>query len=94
MGAVCRAEGIALRHAKPHGALYNQAAADPDLAYAVARAVAAASQDLVLEHKARIVREALVRRESAEDDDRRPGPLMRELTRLPSRMGYHLGRTD
>jgi UPF0271 protein len=46
--ALCRAEGIALRHAKPHGALYNQAAADPDLAYAVARAVAAASQDLVL----------------------------------------------
>jgi glycine/D-amino acid oxidase-like deaminating enzyme len=43
---------------------------------------------------ARIVREALVRREAAEDEGRRPGRLTRELTRLPSRMGYHLGRTD
>jgi glycine/D-amino acid oxidase-like deaminating enzyme len=43
---------------------------------------------------ARIVREALVRRESAEDDGRRPGWFTRALTRLPSRMGYHLGRSD
>jgi glycine/D-amino acid oxidase-like deaminating enzyme len=43
---------------------------------------------------ARIVRDALVRREAAEDDGRRPGRLARELTRLPTRMGYHLGRSD
>lgn len=46
--ALCRAEGVALRHVKPHGALYNQAAADRELAHAVAAAVAAASADLVL----------------------------------------------
>jgi glycine/D-amino acid oxidase-like deaminating enzyme len=43
---------------------------------------------------ARIIRESLVRRESAEDEGRRPGFLTRELTRLPARLGYHLGRSD
>ena len=33
-------EGIELQHVKPHGALYNMAARDPQLAAAVARAVA------------------------------------------------------
>lgn len=46
--ALCRAEGVRLAHVKPHGALYNQAAQDDALALAIARAVAAASGDLVL----------------------------------------------
>jgi UPF0271 protein len=37
--ALARAEGIALTHVKPHGALYNQAARDEDVAAAVASAV-------------------------------------------------------
>jgi UPF0271 protein len=36
---MARAAGTLLRHVKPHGALYNQAARDPALADAVARAV-------------------------------------------------------
>jgi UPF0271 protein len=40
--------GARLRHVKPHGALYNQAAVDPALARAIARGVARASQELVL----------------------------------------------
>ncbi|MFZ4453414.1 LamB/YcsF family protein [Salibacterium aidingense] len=35
----CEAEGMALQHVKPHGALYNQAAKDPEIAEAVAKAV-------------------------------------------------------
>lgn len=46
--AFCRAAGVELRHVKPHGALYNQAAADPVLARAIARATARFSRDLVL----------------------------------------------
>lgn len=38
--AVARAAGVEMRHVKPHGALYNRAAADPDLAACVAGAVA------------------------------------------------------
>ena len=37
-----------MQHVKPHGALYNQAAADPALAAAIARAVARFSRDLAL----------------------------------------------
>ncbi len=44
----CRANGVEMRHVKPHGALYNQAAADPSLATAIARAVARFSGDLAL----------------------------------------------
>lgn len=44
----CRAHGASLRHVKPHGALYTQAAADPALARAVARGVARFRRDLVL----------------------------------------------
>jgi UPF0271 protein len=36
LAAVCRAEGVPLVHVKPHGALYNAAAEDGDLARAVA----------------------------------------------------------
>ncbi len=46
--AFCRAEGIEMQHVKPHGALYNSAADDPELAGAIARAVAGFSTDLSL----------------------------------------------
>ena len=46
--AFCRANGLEMQHVKPHGALYNQAAADPALATAVARATARFSRDLLL----------------------------------------------
>jgi len=48
LAAFARAEGVELTHVKPHGALYNQAARDPDLAAAVARAVQRFSRDLML----------------------------------------------
>lgn len=40
LAAFCQAEGVTLRHVKPHGALYNTAAADPAVAQAIAAAVA------------------------------------------------------
>jgi UPF0271 protein len=46
--AIARAEGAELRHVKPHGALYNQAAKDKALANAIARAVKRFSGELVL----------------------------------------------
>jgi UPF0271 protein len=48
LAAVAGAQGARLRHVKPHGALYNQAARDLSLAEAVARAVAAFDASLVL----------------------------------------------
>ncbi|KUM01626.1 5-oxoprolinase subunit PxpA [Chromobacterium subtsugae] len=39
LDAIVRAEGGEMRHVKPHGALYNQAARDPALAAALARAI-------------------------------------------------------
>ena len=39
VAAFCRASNVALRHVKPHGALYNMAARDASLAVAVAAAV-------------------------------------------------------
>ena len=36
---IVRSEGGALAHVKPHGALYNQAARDPELAHCIARAI-------------------------------------------------------
>ena len=47
MGFV-RAAGAALRHVKPHGALYNMAVAQPALAEAIARAVHDVDSSLVL----------------------------------------------
>ena len=41
-------EGVALVHVKPHGALYNQAAADAVLADAIAEAVRAFDSNLIL----------------------------------------------
>jgi UPF0271 protein len=48
LSAFTRAAGIPLTHVKPHGALYNQAAADGALARAVASAVRAFEPALVL----------------------------------------------
>ena len=46
--AFCRAHNVELRHVKPHGALYNAAAADATLATAIARATARFSRELAL----------------------------------------------
>jgi UPF0271 protein len=43
----CAASGGKLRHVKPHGALYNQAAKDADLANAIATAVRDVDKDLI-----------------------------------------------
>ncbi|GAB4397990.1 MAG: 5-oxoprolinase subunit PxpA [Anaerolineales bacterium] len=48
LAAFAQAEGVTLRHVKPHGALYNQAAHDPQLAAAVARAVQRFDSRLIL----------------------------------------------
>ncbi len=44
---MCEAFGGKLRHVKPHGALYNQAARDKNLAEAIAKAVKAIDENLV-----------------------------------------------
>lgn len=46
--AFCRASGVPLVHVKPHGALYNMAAADAKLARAVCEAVASFDSKLIL----------------------------------------------
>ena len=46
--AFCRAEGVPLRHVKPHGALYNAAAQDEALATAICEAVRAIDPELVV----------------------------------------------
>lgn len=48
LDAIARAEGTILHHVKPHGALYNQAAADESLARAVIAAIRAFDRDLRL----------------------------------------------
>ena len=48
LAAITRAEGGVMRHVKPHGMLYNQAAKDPQLADAIAKAVHACDPSLVL----------------------------------------------
>lgn len=40
---------------------------------------------------ARLMREAMIHREDAEEAGRRPPRLLRELSRIPRRLGYHLG---
>jgi glycine/D-amino acid oxidase-like deaminating enzyme len=40
---------------------------------------------------ARVIREAIVRRELAEERERRPAFVLDRLSRLPRRLGYHLG---
>jgi len=46
--AIAKSEGVEMRHVKPHGALYNQAAKDKVLSRAIARAVKRFSGELVL----------------------------------------------
>jgi UPF0271 protein len=48
VSGVAAAEGLRLQHVKPHGALYNMAAVDVDLATAVARAIRAIDRELIL----------------------------------------------
>lgn len=46
--ALCDSEGIQLQHVKPHGALYNMAAEDPDLAGAIIESVKDFHQEPIL----------------------------------------------
>jgi len=48
VAGVARAEGVSLQHVKPHGALYNMAVRDGDLAAAIVRAVKAFDPSLAL----------------------------------------------
>jgi 5-oxoprolinase (ATP-hydrolysing) subunit A len=48
MRDVCRVVGAEMRHVKPHGALYNQAAKDRELAAAIAEAVRSVDEDLIV----------------------------------------------
>ncbi len=48
LAAFAKSEGVELRHVKPHGALYNQAAKDKALADAIARAVNSFDKNLIL----------------------------------------------
>ena len=40
---------------------------------------------------ARVIREAMIRREDVEEAGNRPNRILRELSRIPRRLGYHLG---
>ena len=46
--AFCRANGIAMQHVKPHGAMYNMAEKDDKLAEAICRGIKAVNPDLIL----------------------------------------------
>jgi len=48
LAAIAKSEGVEIRHVKPHGALYNQAAQDRVLANAIASAVKRFSRKLIL----------------------------------------------
>ncbi len=48
LAGIAAAEGVRLRHVKPHGALYNMAIRDAALAGAIARGVAAFDRSLIL----------------------------------------------
>jgi len=48
LSAIAAGQGVRLAHVKPHGALYNMAARDADLAGAIARAIAAVDPSLKL----------------------------------------------
>jgi UPF0271 protein len=63
--AVATAEGAALRHVKVHGALYNQAERDPDLAAAVVSAVVGYPRPLLLVGRAGSAMEDAARRAGA-----------------------------
>ena len=46
--AFCQAQEVPLQHCKPHGAMYNMAAKDMDLALAIAEGVAEVDKDIIL----------------------------------------------
>ena len=46
--AFCQANGIAMQHVKPHGAMYNMAEKDDKLAEAICRGIKAVNPDLIL----------------------------------------------
>ncbi|MBA2378170.1 MAG: LamB/YcsF family protein [Blastocatellia bacterium] len=48
MGAICEVIGVEMKHVKPHGALYNQAADDRKLAASVAAAVRSIDDSLIV----------------------------------------------
>ena len=48
LSAFCCANGLCLQHVKPHGAMYNQAAKDPELARSKAQAVKDSGKDVIL----------------------------------------------
>jgi 5-oxoprolinase (ATP-hydrolysing) subunit A len=48
LAAVAGAQGVALQHVKPHGALYNMASNDLAMADAIARAIVAVDRALIL----------------------------------------------
>jgi 5-oxoprolinase (ATP-hydrolysing) subunit A len=48
VAGVAAAEGVAIQHVKPHGALFNMAVRNPELSAAIARAVAAFDRTLIL----------------------------------------------
>lgn len=48
LAGIAAAQGVRLAHVKPHGALYNMAARDADIADAIARAVASVDRSLKL----------------------------------------------
>jgi UPF0271 protein len=48
LGGIAKAEGLSLQHVKPHGALYNMSVHRRDVAEAIARAVAAYDETLLL----------------------------------------------
>jgi 5-oxoprolinase (ATP-hydrolysing) subunit A len=48
LAGIAATEGLRLQHVKPHGALYNMAVADPNLADAIALATALVDRSLIL----------------------------------------------
>lgn len=48
LAAFCRSAGVRLRHVKPHGALYNMAAKNPDLAKAICQGIYDFDPSLIL----------------------------------------------
>jgi len=73
-------------------ALAVEATADPALALPLVGVVPRAFPPEPFRYAgARVVREAIVRREQLEEDGRPVNRVLREVTHLPKRMGYHLG---
>jgi len=48
LDAFAKCEGLKLQHVKPHGALYNKAAVDIEIAEAIAKAIAGYNPELIL----------------------------------------------